>query len=120
MAGGGSQRAEFYTAADDGIVETVVGVNSIDRNVTDPVPRAVAPNDPPARTERPGIAEAFLRMNEQLYINPEGGALTAGSPQYERLWLEPRPRRLTGRRWFRQASPRRSTSTISASPGVRP
>lgn len=87
VAGGGFQQAELYTAAHDGIVETVVGVNGIDRNVTDPVLRAVTFKDPPARTERPGIAEAFRRMNQQLYTNREGGALTAGSLQYERLWL---------------------------------
>jgi hypothetical protein len=87
IATGGLQQIELYTAAHGGTIETVVGVNGIDRNVTDPVLRQVTFNDASTPPERPRIVEAFRRLDQQLYVNLQGGRPIAGSLQYERIWL---------------------------------
>ncbi|MBV8879293.1 MAG: hypothetical protein JO332_04990, partial [Planctomycetaceae bacterium] len=87
VEGGGLQSIELYTALHDGVVETVVGINGIDRNVVDPVLKGTTFKDPPQSTERPKIVEAYRRLDQKLYPNLEGGALRAGSLQYERIML---------------------------------
>jgi hypothetical protein len=87
IATGGTQSIELYTAAHDGIVEAVVGVNGIDRNVVDPVLRGVTFRDPPRSAERPRIVEAYRRLEQKQYLDREGGTPIAGSLMYERIWL---------------------------------
>jgi hypothetical protein len=77
----------LFTAVHDGIMEAIVGVNNLDRNVVDPVLEAITFKEPPKSEARPKIVEAYRRMNQQLYINPNGGAMIAGNLQYDRLWL---------------------------------
>jgi hypothetical protein len=83
----GMQQIELYTAAHGGTIEAVVGVNGIDRNVTDPVLRQVTFAEGTTPAERPGIVEAFRRLDQRLYADLQGGRPIAGSLQYERIWL---------------------------------
>ncbi len=84
---GGLQQIELYTALHDDTMEAIVGVNGIDRNVVDPVLKAATFKVSPKAATRPRIVEAFRRLDQKLYGNREGGALTAGSLMYERIWL---------------------------------
>ena len=86
-ADGQGRQFTLFTAAHDGTMEAILGVNAIDRNVVDPVLQATTFKDPPKQSARPKIVEAFRRAEQKLYINPSGGAMTPGSLQYERLWL---------------------------------
>lgn len=87
IPGGGMQQIELYTAAHGDTVETVVGLHGIDRNVTDPVLRAVSFTDPAGPGERPRIVEAYRRINQRLYADLQAGVPTAGGVVYERIWL---------------------------------
>jgi hypothetical protein len=87
IASGAMQLIELYTAAHGDTVETVVGVNSLDRNVTDPVLRQVTFVDPRGLGERARIVEAYRRIDQRLYADIAGGAPIAGSLQYDRMWL---------------------------------
>lgn len=84
---GGLKTFELYTVAHDGVLEAVVGVDRIDRNVTDPVLAATTLRTPPKASDRPRIVEAYRRLEQKTYVNREGGAPTAGSLMYERIWL---------------------------------
>jgi len=86
VPGGAIYQLQLYTAAHDGTVEAVLGVNGIDRNVVDPVLEAVTFKNPP-KLERPRIAEAYRRIEQRTYLNLQGGSPAAGSLQYERIWL---------------------------------
>jgi hypothetical protein len=87
VATGAIQSAELYTAAHDGIIEAVVGVNGIDRNVVEPVLQRVTFKNPPKAADRPRIVEAYRKLDQKRYLNREGGAMIAGSLMYERIWL---------------------------------
>lgn len=84
---GGLTTIELYSAGHDGVLEAVVGIGGIDRNVTDPVLKATTLKSPPKASARPAIVEAYRRADQKLTVNREGGALTAGSLMYERIWL---------------------------------
>lgn len=86
-AAGEGREFTLFSAAHDGVLEAVVGLNSIDRNVVDPVLAAVAFKTPPKAGARPKIVEAYRRLNQRMAINPNGGAPVAGSLMYDRLWL---------------------------------
>jgi hypothetical protein len=77
----------LFTAAHDGIMEAILGVNAIDRNVVDPVLKATTFKDPPKDDARPRIVEAYRRIEQKQYNTTAGGALVAGSLMYERIWL---------------------------------
>lgn len=78
------QRKTFtlFTAVHDGVMEAVLGVNQIDRNVVDPFLAATRFKDPPKNDARPKIVEAYRRTDQKITVNPSGGTL-----MYERLWL---------------------------------
>jgi hypothetical protein len=86
-AAGEGREFTLFTAAHDGVMEAVIGLNSIDRNVVDPVLKATTFKDPPKAGASPKIAEAYRRLNQRMTINPQGGAMVAGSLMYDRLWL---------------------------------
>lgn len=86
-ADGQGRQFTLFTAVHDGTMEAIFAVNSIDRNVVDPVLRGTTFKDPPKQSSRPKILEAWRRTDQKLYINPAGGAMIPGSLQYERLWL---------------------------------
>ncbi|RPH40780.1 MAG: hypothetical protein EHM91_10730, partial [Planctomycetota bacterium] len=86
-AAGEGRTFTLFTAVHDGIMEAILGINNFDRNVVDPVLEATTFKEPPKSEARPKIVEAYRRMNQRLTINPNGGAMIAGSLQYERLWL---------------------------------
>ncbi len=86
VPGGGIYQVQLYTAAHDGTVESAVGLNTIDRNVVEPVLEATT-FVRAATTDRPRIAEAYRRMDQRTFVDASGGAPIAGSLQYERIWL---------------------------------
>jgi len=86
-AAGEGRTFTLFTAVHDGIMEAILGINNLDRAVVDPVLEATAFKEPPKSDGRPKIVEAYRRMNQRLHINPNGGAMVAGSLQYDRLWL---------------------------------
>lgn len=86
-AAGEGRTFTLFTAVHDGVMEAILGVNNINRNVVDPFLEATTFKAPPKSDARPKIVEAYRRMNQQLFINPNGGAMIAGNLQYDRLWL---------------------------------
>jgi hypothetical protein len=86
-ADGQGRAFTLFTAVHDGVMEAILGVNSINRNVVDPFLEATTFKDPPKAGARPKIVEAWRRMNQRLFINPNGGAMIAGNLQYDRLLL---------------------------------
>lgn len=86
-AAGEGRTFTLYTAAHDGIMEAVLGVNALDRNVTDPVLQATTFAIPPKSDPRPKVVEAYRRITQRLYNTRDGGPLAAGSLLYDRLWL---------------------------------
>ncbi|MFN0178074.1 MAG: hypothetical protein ACKVZ0_04685 [Gemmatimonadales bacterium] len=87
VASGGLQSIELYSAAHDGIIEAVIGINGLDHNVVDPVLRRVVFRSPPKPVERPRIVEAYRRLDQKKYPDTRGGAPIAGTLMYERIWL---------------------------------
>ncbi len=77
----------LFTAVHDGVIEAVIGINRIDRTMVDPMLKAARFKTPPPEQVRPKIVEAYRRLNQRLYNTRDGGALTAGSLMYDRLWL---------------------------------
>ena len=77
----------LFTAVHDGVMEAVLGVNQLDRNVVDPVLETTTFKDPPKTDPRPKIVEAYRYMDQKMYINLSGGAQIPGNLQYERLCL---------------------------------
>ena len=86
-AAGEGRTFTLFSAVHDGVMEAILGVNSINRNVVDPFLEATTFKEPPKSEARPKIVEAYRRMNQRLFINPNGGAMIAGTLQYDRLWL---------------------------------
>jgi hypothetical protein len=86
-AAGEGRTFTLFTAVHDGIMEAILGVNSINRTIVDPTLEAARFKAPPKTDARPKIVEAYRRLNQRTFINPNGGAMIAGSLQYDRLWL---------------------------------
>lgn len=77
----------LFTAAHDGTMEAILGIHAIDRNVVDPVLQSATFKEPPKNVQRPKIVEAYRRLNQRMLVNRDGGAPTAGSLIYDRIWL---------------------------------
>jgi hypothetical protein len=86
-ADGQGRAFTLFTAVHDGVMEAILGVNTLNRNVVDPFLEATTFKEPPKSDARPKIIDAWRRMNQRLFINPNGGAMIAGNLQYDRLLL---------------------------------
>jgi hypothetical protein len=86
-AAGGVRTLSMYSALSDGKVECLVIHNQEDRDGLRAIFARATPKNPPKKLERPKIVEAYRRVNQTMYINRDGGALIAGTPKYERIWL---------------------------------
>lgn len=86
-AAGDGRTFTLFTAVHDGVMEAILGVNQIDRNVVDPVLKATTFKDPPKTNARPKIVEAYRRLHQRMVNTRDGGAPVAGSLGYDRLWL---------------------------------
>ncbi|MGE0551861.1 MAG: hypothetical protein AB7R55_00395 [Gemmatimonadales bacterium] len=87
VAGGATHQLELYSARRGDSIEAVLGVNGIDRNLTDPVLRLATVAGAVAPLERPRIEEAYRRIDRRQYLNLSGGAPILGTLLYERIWL---------------------------------
>lgn len=87
IASGEVRELLLFTAAHDGVLEAIMVVNNPDLDAVVRILRGVAFKDPVRAATRPKVVEAYRRMNQKLYINPSGGAMTPGSLMYERIWL---------------------------------
>ncbi len=86
-AAGEGRTFTLFTAVHDGVMEAILGVNNLNRNIVDPFLEAATFKEPPKSDARPRVVEAWRRLNQRLFINPNGGAMIAGNLQYDRLLL---------------------------------
>ncbi|HYE99524.1 MAG TPA: hypothetical protein VEJ18_11465, partial [Planctomycetota bacterium] len=76
----------LYSARSASAIECVLVRGQEDRDGLRAILARTTVKSPP-KVERPRIVEAYRRGEQKMYVNPAGGRMTAGSLQYERLWL---------------------------------
>jgi hypothetical protein len=85
-AAGGVRAISMYSALSDGKIECILIHNQEDRDGLRRILARTAVKTPPKKVERPRIVEAYRLMDQKQYINIDGST-SAGSLQYERIWL---------------------------------
>jgi hypothetical protein len=79
---------QLYTAAHDGLMESIATVNvaAPDIQVFWPILQKTTFKDPP-KEDRPRIVDVYRKVVQQTFNNPGGFGQTVGGVQYARMWL---------------------------------